>query len=564
MKRKLFFVLCVMAILLVFGAVKQACALVILKSEVWSAPGGNFHQYLVVQFDGWNTNGPIDWNTANSLVGTLGDYHLATITTVEEQTWIASTLMSGIQYEYWIGAYQDPINTQQANANWKWVTGEPWSFTAWGPNEPSDYWGPGSEQWAAIWDVYNWGWNDEQSNSRNNIRGFIAESTNPVSPIANAGPNQTVHEGSLVPLDGSGSSDPSGLVPLTYDWSFSSKPAGSAAALSNPASVNPTFTADQPGNYVIQLIVTDTAGLASAPSSVTISTTNSPPVASAAASPQAVTLIGSTIQLDGSQSYDPDGDPITYQWSLVSPPGSLAKLSDSTIVNPTFIADVHGTYVAQLIVSDPWIQSTPATVTISSLNLKPVANAGTSQSAIVGDTVTLNGSGSSDADGDPLTYQWSFTSVPAGSLSGIASPTSKETTFVPDLPGSYVAQLIVNDGIVNSDPSTVQVQVVTAQTAAVQQTQSIQTTISTLDTSVLKNTTMQNALTNKLNAVLANIEAGNYASALDQLQNDILGKTDGCATTGVPDKNDWIKTCDAQNQVYPYVVNLIKFVQSIK
>ncbi len=138
------------------------------------------------------------------------------------------------------------------------------------------------------------------------------------------------------------------------------------------------------------------------------------------------------------------------------------------------------------------------------------------------------------------------------------------TTFVPDLPGLYEAQLIVNDGYVDSDPATVQIMVITAQTEAVQETQTIQTTITSLDTSVLKNTTMQNALSNKLNAVIANIAAGNYASALDQLQNDILLKTDGCAKNGAPDKNDWIKTCADQGQVYPYVMNLIQSLQSMQ
>ena len=71
-------------------------------------------------------------------------------------------------------------------------------------------------------------------------------------------------------LDGSASSDPSGKLPLTYAWSFVSKPAGSAATLSNPNIVNPTFTADALGNYLIQLVVTDAAGLSSAPATVTI------------------------------------------------------------------------------------------------------------------------------------------------------------------------------------------------------------------------------------------------------------------------------------------------------
>lgn len=80
---------------------------------------------------------------------------------------------------------------------------------------------------------------------------------------------------------------------------------------------------------------------------------------------------------------------------------------------PTFIADVHGTYVAQLVVSDPWVVSQPATVTISFENLKPVANAGTNLSVPVGVVAFLDGSGSRDANGDPLTYRWSLTAVPS-------------------------------------------------------------------------------------------------------------------------------------------------------
>lgn len=58
-------------------------------------------------------------------------------------------------------------------------------------------------------------------------------------------------------------------------------------------------------------------------------------------------------------------------------------------------------------------------------------------------------------------------------------------------------------------------------------------------------------------------EAGNYADALGQLQNDILGKTDGCANAGKPDKNDWIITCAAQGTVYPYILVAIDAVEAI-
>ena len=95
-------------------------------------------------------------------------------------------------------------------------------------------------------------------------------------PVANAGPDQTARVGDTVTLDGSTSSDPDG-DPLTFDWSFLSWPTDSAAFLSDPTAVNPTFTLDRFGDYEIALTVSD--GLTdSAPDSVRVSTLNSPPV----------------------------------------------------------------------------------------------------------------------------------------------------------------------------------------------------------------------------------------------------------------------------------------------
>lgn len=74
---------------------------------------------------------------------------------------------------------------------------------------------------------------------------------------------------------------------------------------------------------------------------------------------------------------------------------------------------------------------------------------------------------------------------------------------------------------------------------------------------------MANALTNKINAVLQDVDQGLYQQALDKLQNDILAKTDGCAKTGAPDKNDWLKDCSSQNQVYPLIIQTINLLKSL-
>jgi hypothetical protein len=81
-----------------------------------------------------------------------------------------------------------------------------------------------------------------------------------------------------------------------------------------------------------------------------------------------------------------------------------------------------------------------------------------------------------------------------------------------------------------------------------------------LDQRSLKNRNMKNALLNKINALQQMIADELYEEALDKLRNDLLKKTDGCALTGEPDKNDWIKTCEAQSQIYPLIIKTIENV----
>jgi chitinase len=72
------------------------------------------------------------------------------------------------------------------------------------------------------------------------------------------------------------------------------------------------------------------------------------------------------------------------------PAGSNATLTGPTTATPSFVADVAGDYSIQLIVTDSLgTASTPATVNVSFNDVAPIANAGSSQSAVVGETVTL-------------------------------------------------------------------------------------------------------------------------------------------------------------------------------
>jgi hypothetical protein len=91
---------------------------------------------------------------------------------------------------------------------------------------------------------------------------------------------------------------------------------------------------------------------------------------------------------------------------------------------------------------------------------RPVANAGASQSGVVGTVLTLDGSASSDANGDALAFQWQISARPAGSTAALSSSVAAKPTFKPDLAGQYVLTLGVNDGkLVNANSATVYVNV---------------------------------------------------------------------------------------------------------
>ncbi|HEY7124779.1 MAG TPA: PIG-L family deacetylase, partial [Ktedonobacterales bacterium] len=86
-------------------------------------------------------------------------------------------------------------------------------------------------------------------------------------------------------------------------------------------------------------------------------------------------------------------------------------------------------------------------------NQPPVADAGTNLTVVPGATVQLDGSGSSDPNGDALTYQWSQIAGPTVTLSSTSA--AQPTFTAPASPTTLTFQLIVNDGQQNSTPASV-------------------------------------------------------------------------------------------------------------
>jgi hypothetical protein len=248
-------------------------------------------------------------------------------------------------------------------------------------------------------------------------------------PSANARPVAVVASasGAEIPVtrptsfDGSRSTDANGDA-LSYRWTISTRPAGSAAALSATTGASVDLTADVPGDYVVTLVVSD-GKLDSSPASVTVRAANTAPLADAGADRSI--RVAETAVLDGSRSSDINGDRLTYAWSIESRPnGSTAALVDAGQPVARFVPDVAGDYIVSLVVNDGAIASAPDSMRLTVVgagdNRAPVANAGADQNVPTGTTVTLDGSDSADPDGSLITYAWSLEDKPAGSAATIS------------------------------------------------------------------------------------------------------------------------------------------------
>lgn len=196
---------------------------------------------------------------------------------------------------------------------------------------------------------------------------------------------------------------------------------------------------------------------------------NSAPWADAGVS--VTSSVGLEAVLDGSGSYDPDDDPLTFHWSFEAVPADSA-LQDAAITPndaegvtaPSFVPDTQGLYVLRLQVNDGELDSRSDFVHVMAdiEGSLPVADASDDQTATEGDTVVLDGSGSWDPLGYAITYRWTLVDVPTTSTLGgddISDSDQVQASFVPDAPGVFLVGLQVNNGVTDSIPDFVSVDV---------------------------------------------------------------------------------------------------------
>ena len=276
------------------------------------------------------------------------------------------------------------------------------------------------------------------------------------APTADAGADSTASVGASATVDGTGSTDPDGDS-LTYRWKVISVPTGSAVWSSSIADRNAastSFTPDVSGDYELNLRVTDPSG-AYDDDTVVITAGGSNSAPTSDAGPDSSGSTGAALTLDGTGSSDPDGDSLTYRWKMVSVPSGSGVWSNDIgnrdAASTSFTPDVSGTYIANLRVTDPSgaYDDDQVSFTVGSGgNQAPTADAGADSSGTTGSAVTLDASGSSDPDGDSLTYRWKMLSVPGGSgvwSNSIGDRDAATTSFTPDVAGTYVANVRVTD-----------------------------------------------------------------------------------------------------------------------
>ncbi len=234
---------------------------------------------------------------------------------------------------------------------------------------------------------------------------------------------------------------------------------GEPVLLEDADSLTPHFLPPRPGRYtfMLSLVANGVFSNADTVSVSVLSEANHKPIADAGEDVH--TNFGLVVRLDGSGSHDEDpSDVLEYDWSQrLDLSAGEVELRDADTATPSFVATVEGVLVFELRVYDGKMWSDPDTVAVTvNENQKPIANAGEDKQVYTGRSVTLDGSGSYDPDGEGITlsYRWEFEGDGENPLD---DPTSVTPSFRVDKQGEYKFLLYVSDGFAESEPDEVSI-----------------------------------------------------------------------------------------------------------
>lgn len=274
------------------------------------------------------------------------------------------------------------------------------------------------------------------------VRLDVAVESCNAPPTIELSGRRVVSKGIAATLDARATRDPND-DPVTISWKILKAPDGSQAELVDPTSTKVSLTPDVAGKYTLEVTATD--GELTSKQSLDLLANNDAPTAFAG--DDRAEGFGVEVVLDGSASTDPNGDDLAYTWSVVAQPqGSTAALVEANGRVARFLPDVRGPYEFQLLVTDGELMAVDTVVIVAGVSANPpIARAGPDRAVVFSSTVTLNGTQSSDPDGDPLTYEWQLTTQPAGSTAVLLDDRVASPQVYLDLVGDYTFTLVVRD-----------------------------------------------------------------------------------------------------------------------
>jgi hypothetical protein len=261
--------------------------------------------------------------------------------------------------------------------------------------------------------------------------------------------------GETVRLDGSASRDPDGHK-ITFDWHWSKEgmyPKNFLVGKEHEL----IFTAEVPGDYGIELVVTDERGAQSKPAqiSVKIAPANKPPVISVPPGVNGKVGVPCSITVTVE---DPENDPTTVEWSVVEPKDLDLPPETLTRKMLVFTPAKPGLYVFRVKARETrqdGLESLSAQVQVaveSARNLPPTAVLRGPKEVDAGREVRLSGEASSDPEGRRLTYLWKQVGGPAD-VPARPGTDAATWTFMSKEPGDYAFSLQVSDGAHSSEPA---------------------------------------------------------------------------------------------------------------
>lgn len=261
----------------------------------------------------------------------------------------------------------------------------------------------------------------------------------------------------------------------SFEWTIVALPPDSQATLNTPAAVNPSFVADRPGDYTLQLVVTDSTGRRSEPFPFTVTVSgcgDAAPSVSALTATPAAPNINQLVSLSVTAT-DADNAPecganqtLSYEWFFVSlPTGSRASLNNPAIDSPSFRPDLEGDYVVRVRVTDSTGRSAlsdPLIITGAACGGAAPAVGGITASPaspntgeVVQFTATVTDADASSPCSQPqtFTHAWQLISQPSGSTATLNNSAAENPSLVADAPGSYLVRLIVRDQSGRASPA---------------------------------------------------------------------------------------------------------------